>query len=116
MIFSEKPVPTFRDHALSRDAGPYGTAHTGAAHPAVAARILGEILLVIVLGEIERAGVHNLGRDWSIAVRRQRPLIHRLGRLGGFALRGRGHIDAGAILGAHVIALAHALGWIVALP
>src|ERR1700682_4647839 len=37
------------------DAGADGARHAGAAKPAIAGRILGQILLVIVLGEIEFA-------------------------------------------------------------
>ena len=100
----------------SRHAGPDRAAHARAAEPAVAARILGEILLVIVLGEVERACINDLGRDRPVAVCRERLFVHRLRVLGRFALRRRGHIDAGAILRADVVALAHALRRVVALP
>src|SRR6185312_16680179 len=39
--------------------------HPGAAQPAIAGRILGQILLMVVLGEIELAGGRDLGGDGS---------------------------------------------------
>src|SRR5262245_40273287 len=80
--------------------------HAGAADPAVAARVLGEVLLVIVLGEIEVGRVANLGGDGSVAVRLQRRLIGRLRLLGLPALLVRVGINRRPVLGANVIALA----------
>ena len=48
---------------LGRDARPDLAGDAGAAEPAIAARVLGEVLLVVVLGEVERAGLGDLGRD-----------------------------------------------------
>src|ERR1700752_3607406 len=90
-------APQGEGQTLRRHAGPDRAAHAGAAEPAVAAWILGKILLVIVLGEVKRARVDDLGRDPPVAVRRERLFIHRLRILGGFALRRRGHINAGAV-------------------
>src|SRR5262245_65602587 len=91
-----------------RDSGADRTAHAGAAEAAIAARVLRQILLMVVLGEIERRRVEDLGGDRVEASRLELLLVHRLGRFGGLALRRRGCIDAGAILRADVVALAHA--------
>src|SRR3712207_8830489 len=47
---------------------------------------------------------------------RKRLFIGAFGLLGGAPLLGREHIDAGAILRPHIVALAHALCGIVILP
>src|SRR4051794_30041835 len=60
--------------------------HTGAAEAAIAGRILRQVLLVIILGEITLAGRRDLGGDGAEALRRQRRLIGRLRYLRGFAL------------------------------
>src|SRR5262245_53642261 len=99
-----------------RDSGADRTADAGAAETAIAARVLRQILLVVVLGEIERRRVEDFGGDGVEAPRLEFLLVHRLRRLGGFALRRRGYIDAGAILRADVVALAHALRRVVVLP
>src|SRR5882757_4180477 len=44
------------------------TAHAGAAEAAIAERILGEILLVVVLGVIERRRVEDFGGDGIMAL------------------------------------------------
>src|SRR5580692_12750499 len=91
-------------------------AHAGAAEAAITLRILGEVLLMIVLGKIERRRVDDLGSDRAHALRVERLGIGRLRGFRGGALRRRKYIDAGAVLGADVVALAHALGRVVALP
>src|ERR1700760_3578885 len=101
---------------LRRHAGADRAGHAGAAEAAIAGRILGQILLMIVLGEVELADGRDLGRDRIEPLRRQRLLIGCLRRLGGFALRITESVDRAAILRADVVALAHALGRIVALP
>src|ERR1700745_4180475 len=67
---SEFPIKAF----LSGAGGDRGE-HAVAAEPAIAGRILGQILLMIVLGEIELAGGRDLGGDGPQALRRQRFLI-----------------------------------------
>src|SRR5436190_6884127 len=79
--------------------------HAGAAQAAIARRILGEILLMIVLGEIEFARWRDLGGDRAETLRRQRLLVHSLRRVGGLALRITEGVDRRAILGADIIAL-----------
>src|SRR5207245_933407 len=59
--------------SLLDEAGRTGDA--GAAETAVAAWILGEILLVIVLGVVELWRVENLGRDRAVARLREQALI-----------------------------------------
>ena len=71
---------------------------------------------MIVLGEIELRGVDDLGRDGAEALRRQGPLVGLLRLLRCRPLGRRGDVDAGAILGADIVALAHPLRGIVALP
>src|SRR5258705_3199604 len=107
--------PSLRSNA-GRNARADRAAHAGAAEPAIARRVLGQILLVIVLGEVERRRVDDLGRDRIEAALLERLLVHCLRGLGRLTLRGAEHVDAGAILRADVIALTHALRGIVVLP
>src|SRR4051812_48674935 len=53
------------------------TGHTGAAHAAVAVGVLcvGEVLLVVVLGEVELPGGDDLGGDLAVAARGQDLLV-----------------------------------------
>src|SRR5450756_636724 len=71
---------------------------------------------MIVLGKIEFARRRDLGGDGAQSLGRQRLLVGRLRHIGGFALRVAEGIDRGAILGADVVALTHALGRIVTFP
>src|SRR5664279_711305 len=73
------PKTCFPFHAKrsGADAGADRTRHPGAAKSAIAGRILGQILLMIVLGEIEFAGRCNLRGDGAEALCRQRLLIGR---------------------------------------
>ena len=50
-----------------RDAGADRAGDAGAAEPAVAVRVLGQVLLVVVLGVVERPGLGDLGRDLAVA-------------------------------------------------
>src|SRR5687767_5883229 len=92
------------------------TAHARAADAAVAARILGKILLVIVLGVKERRRVGDLGGDASEAGRRQPILVGGARRFGRALLFRRERIDGGTVLSPHVVPLAHPLRGIVVLP
>src|SRR5262249_53890025 len=83
-------------------------AHAGTAEPAVAKRVLRQILLVIILGVVERRRVEDFRGDRTVAALVERRLESRLRRFGGRALRRARHVDAGAILRADVVALAHA--------
>ena len=97
--------------AAAASPSPIGHATPGAAEPAVAIGVLGEVLLVVVLGVVERArgrsvvsavaGRTRAGPD-SVALRLGQPL-----------LRDRRGVDPRAVLGAGVVALAHALGRVV---
>src|ERR1051326_2383137 len=91
------------DALRRRHAGADRARHAGAAETAIAERILGEILLVIVLGEVELRRVEDLGRDRAIALAGQRLAKHRLRVFGGLLLRRRGRVNAGAILWADVV-------------
>src|SRR5262249_39903845 len=88
----------------------------GAAQPAIAPRVLCEILLMIVLGVVELGRFHDLRRDRAITRRAQQALVRVGGAECGTALLVSVVVDAGAILRADVIALPHALGGIVILP
>src|SRR5580704_18199293 len=101
---------------LSRHARADRAAHAGAAVAAIAMRVLGQIMLMIILGKEERRGVADFRGDRAHVFGLERLCIGGFGRLGGGALRRREHIDAGTVLGADVGALAHALGRIVGLP
>src|SRR5262245_49894140 len=112
---SRRPAATAAiGRPLDADTGLAG--HAGAAETAVAVGILREILLVVVLGVVELRRRQNLGRDRPVAGLRERPLVLVARSLRGGALRLVVEIDPGAILRADVVALAHALRRIVALP
>src|SRR5689334_12048226 len=67
--------------------------HSGAAKPAIAGRILGEILLMVVLREIERTRRRDLGGDCGESLCRQRSLIGPLRTFRGVVLRGVESVD-----------------------
>src|SRR5262245_34569757 len=92
------------------------TADAGSADPAVAPGILGEVLLVVVLGVVERRGIADLGRDLAVAGLGQRLLKRRARAPGGLLLRVPVTVDRGSILRADIVSLAHALGRVVVLP
>src|SRR5215470_16282410 len=109
---SPKALPRILSSRLDAD----GAAHPGAAQAAIARGVLRQVLLMVVLGEIELRRIQHLGGDGVEAARLELLVVHRLRGLRGLALRGRERVDAGAILRAHVVALAHALGRVVVLP
>mgnify|MGYP003389104183 CR=1 FL=1 len=80
--------------------GQNGAGDAGALHVAIAVRVLGQILLVVVLGEVERAGFRGaskLGRDRAKLLTRERRLID-LARVRSGALLGRSRrVDGRAI-------------------
>src|SRR5687768_9387577 len=92
-----------------RDGQPGRAGHARAAVTAVAPRILREVLLVIVLGVVELRRVEDLGRDLLEARLRELFLVRVARGFRELALLGRVHVDARAVLGADVVALAHAL-------
>ena len=110
----ESHVP--RSAIVSATSTPDRAAHPGAAEPAIAAGVLGEVLLVVVLGVEEVAGRHDLGRDAAEAGGAELRLIGLARAFGGLALRVVEVVDARAVLRADVVALAHPLRRIVALP
>src|SRR5262249_55974189 len=91
------------------------TRHAGAAVAAVAPGVLAQVLLVIALGVVELGRIQDLGGDAAVPGRAQRTLITVARSLGDAALLGREDVDAGAVLRADVVALAHALRGIVRL-
>src|SRR2546423_1580458 len=72
---------------------PDRAAHAGATQPAIAVRVLGQVLLVIGLRVEELAGGRELGRDLAVAGLAELLLEHRAGGLGGFALAGVRVVD-----------------------
>ena len=84
---------------------------------AVAAGVLVEVLLVVVLGVVERGRrcVRDLRLDLAVSGLRQHRLVHRQRRLGDRSLLGVGDDDR-PVLGPDIVALAHGLGGIVVLP
>src|SRR5690606_2228152 len=94
------------------------TGDAGAAQAAVAVGILGvrQVLLVVGLGEVEGAGGGDLGGDGAVAGGGQGLLVGLAGGLGRLALGLGVGVDGRAVLGADVVALAHALGGVVGLP
>src|SRR5438067_12837607 len=88
----------------------------GAAEAAIAERVLRQILLVVILGEIELRRVADFGGDGAEAGGAEL-LLKALARgFGGTALLRRVGIDRRAVLRADIVALAHALGRVVAFP
>ena len=81
----------------------------GAAQPAVAAGVLRQVLLVVVLGVVEGGRRGDLGGDRPVAVPSQLGLEARAAGLGGGQLGGVRAVDGRTVLGADVVALAHAL-------
>src|SRR5579863_7707070 len=90
--------------------------HSRAADAAIAVRILGEVLLVVVLGVVERRRAGDLGGDWLEPARGEGGVVALARALGGLALPWRRREDRGPILGADVVPLPHALRRIVVLP
>src|ERR1700733_10513640 len=99
-----------------RDARRKWARHTGPAQSAIAGRILGEILLMIVFGEIERSGRFDLGRNGAESLGRKRLLVSSLRGNRCLALRIVRGVDRGTILGPDIVALTHALRRVVIFP
>ena len=83
---------------------------------AIPVRILVQVLLVVLLGEVERPRERDLGGDLAEAGCCQMLLVHLAGRLGARGLVRVRDIDRGAVLRAPVVALAHPLRRVVRLP
>src|SRR4051812_18236190 len=80
-------------------------AHARAAEPTVPTRVLAQVLLVVVLGVIERGRREDLGGD-RVVTRGAEPLLVHLARRGRrLRLRLIERVDAGAVLRAGVVAL-----------
>src|SRR5215207_8198513 len=95
---------------------PNRAAHAGPAQTAVSVGDLVEVLLVVALGVVERAGGRDLRGDRVEASTLKRLLVGVAGLLGGPALLVVGVVDRRAVLRAYVVALAHPLRWVVGLP
>src|SRR5690606_24820226 len=117
-----RPPEPRRRRGRGRRAGSLSGGHAdragdaGAADAAVAVRVLGKVLLVVVLGEVEVGGLGYFGGDGAVAGFGEDLLVGVAGGFGGLLL-GVGAIeDRRTVLGADVVALAHALGGVVGLP
>ena len=91
-------------------------AHARAAEAAVAARILLEVLLVVLLRRVERPRLGELRRDLAAAALGERGLVGVARGECDLALRVGRPVERRAVLRAHVVALAHALRRVVTLP
>src|SRR3954453_7920500 len=111
------------DPATGRDAPGLGggrhadrTAHACSTEPAIPAGVLREVLLMVVLGVVELRRRQDLGRDRPVTGPLQFCLKRVTRRFGGPTLVVAVIVDAGPVLRADVVALAHALGGVVVLP
>src|SRR5512139_153235 len=100
----------------TRRLGAGGEGDSGRRVAAVAVGVLRQVLLVVVLGEVERAGRHDLGGDVAVAALPQPRREGRPRLLGGLSLGVRRDVDRRAVLRADVVALAEALRRVVLLP
>src|SRR5215218_697480 len=104
-----------RWEALARGrAEPHGARDARAAEPAIAVRVLLEVLLVVRLGVVERPGLGELRRDLAVAAGGEPRLVRRARFLGRAPLLLARPVDGGAVLRAGIVALAHPLRRIVA--
>src|SRR4051812_19201031 len=115
-------APGLRGRALPGRTGSVGrrdadrAGHTRPADAAVAVRDLVQVLLVVVLGEVERSRREHLGGDLVEAALGQ-PRAERLAGAGRrLELRVGRRVDRRPVLRADVVALPEALGRVVALP
>src|SRR5207244_3484814 len=97
------------------DAGSNRAGDARSTQPAIALRVLGKVLLVVVLGEVEDGAGDDLGGDRSEAALLPLRRVRRLYGLGDVALTGIGDVDAGPVLRSDVVALPHALRRVVRL-
>src|ERR671916_1476322 len=95
---------------------PNRAAHAGPAQTAVSVGDLVEVLLVVALGVVERAGGRDLRGDRVEAGILKRLLVGVAGLLGGPTLLVVSVVNRRAVLRADVVALAHSLRWVVGLP
>src|SRR5262245_12867261 len=97
------------DHAFRArwrlDIQPDLAGHPCPAQPAISPGVLGEILLVVILGVVERSGGSDFRRDWAIARFLESRLIGVATLLGGLALFIAIGVDRRAILCAGVVSL-----------
>src|ERR1700694_2604065 len=97
-------------------ANSHRAADPGSAQAAVAARILREVLLMVVLGVVELRRRNNLGRDGSVAGLLEFALKRIARGLGRCPLRVGVVVDPRSVLRADVVALPHPLRRIAAFP
>src|SRR5690349_16911106 len=93
-----------------------GALYPGPPDPAVAVRVLVQVLLVVVLGVVELRRFPDFRGHRAEAVCTEGPLVLVAGAFGRHLLRVRIRIDGGPVLRSNISALAHALGGIVVFP
>src|SRR5690606_26050057 len=89
------------------------TGHSRPTESAIPTGILGEVLLMVVFGEVKWWSFDDFGSDLGIASRCQRRCVRGARSLGLPPLLGAEDVDPRAVLGAQIVALAHALSRIV---
>ena len=85
-------------------------------NPTIAVGVLGEVLLVVILRIVEGGSFGDLGGDGPVALFGEPLLVDIARSQRGLLLLVAVGVDAGAVLGAHVVALTHSLRRIVVLP
>src|SRR3954470_24146510 len=86
-----------------------GAGDAGSLQAAVSTRVLRQVLLVVLLGVVELGRRSDLGADLATARAAQRRLVRVARRAPLFRLPFTVREDAGAVLGADVVPLAHPL-------
>src|ERR1043165_7529868 len=114
--FGMGPPPEAMYSGLGFNGRPDRTRDAGAAQAAVAARVLAEVLLVIVLGVVVRRRLADLGGNRAPALLLQSLLVSLLRILRGLELLRAVGVDGRAVLRARIVTLAHALRRVVAFP
>src|SRR6266496_4045347 len=108
-----EPIALF-DRVSSLEAD--GARDARSAQAAIPVRVLRQVLLVVILGVVEGPGGRDLGRDLAEAGAGELLGVGVLRSLDGGALSLVRVVGGRAVLSADVVALAHALRRVVALP
>lgn len=93
-----------------------GAGYAGTTESTVAVGIFGEILLMVGFGVVEGGSREDLGGDIAVTCEVESLLERCTAGFGHRELGGICGVDAGTILGADIVALAHPLGGIMIFP
>src|SRR5690349_21754299 len=113
------PPPPSGSAPAARNCQPNRASNPSSPEPTIPTGVLGQVLLVVVLGVVEGmrgVRVEDLGGDRAVPGSGELLLVGRERGLGRLALLLVGGNDQRPVLGAHVVALAHALRGVVPLP